>query len=368
MDYPDIRTPAAPDLTARAPDPSGRPVPTGVGISLTALCLLSTLVGRALSAALPGSGTGIGDFIRWSERVGAVLSQLTVVFGATTASLLLINTLLERRLSRVYRLAATPCGAAVLTLVALSVQRRLDPTQAVVMATCAGVLGIVAAGTALASPRSRAAGLVLLFAVLSGTLFLFARLVLGQPDEPITAGSFELSRSGATIAWGLDVLSLVVASVWICARSPIWTGPVFVLLAGFAALAAWLASAGSLDGASLGQVVAARMMAELVRPPLPHVSSLLRHSVEAFALLLAAAAAFAPQRPLVVRIAVSLTLLARASFDIPMSALFLVLGGLLTPLVALDQSELGRRRRAKVRGATPAEHDALAVRNRAPGA
>jgi hypothetical protein len=74
------------------------------------------------------------------------------------------------------------------------------------------------------------------------------------------------------------------------------------------------------------------MMAELSRHPRPFVPTVVSYALEASALLLALICAFGRSRAALATSAVSLVLGARMSTDIPLHALALTVGALLTPL------------------------------------
>lgn len=338
----DLSRPSAdtPEGTHRAPQ-ADRVAPTAAtaatrrpGPWIATLAVVAVALGRGLSDALAGARSGIETWIHLSSLVSALATQLVAILAATETALLLASTLWRRQLGHVYRLVVLPAGAAVVTLIALSVRQRLDAELLVVTSLAAAAIATSATAQAVGRPSTRAAGLVIGASTAAGLFYLVARHGalagggLGYSDVPA-----RWLRPAATAGFAMDVGATAAALVWL-ARG---TRPRVTLLclcgAGMVAfLLAWAAAHGAEPDAGLGAILASRFVTALTPHPAPLVADAVHGSFEVFALLAAAVMIWAPGRPQPLRVGLGLVLLARASLDIPLCALLFSLGSLTIPL------------------------------------
>jgi hypothetical protein len=295
------------------------------------LALSATVIARGLAVALPGATEGIERWIENTRLAGAVLSQATVVFGATAAIGLLLSTLWRRALSYWYRVLAVPATAVILTLVALSVRLPLHPFETRILGGTGVALALAASALALVAPLSRAAGLVLLFAALAGGGQLAAHALATIQGG---FGAQEWARAVATFGFLCDAMSLVLATAWLVSKRRNVTRGAVLAVGSIAAIVAWGATMGSSDGAALWQVLASKAFAELLASPAPHVASIASYWVDAYGFGLSALLLTAPKWTGTTPTAMCLALLVRGDPDVPLCALMLALSALFTALQA----------------------------------
>jgi hypothetical protein len=309
-------------------------LPSGAFRALAVVALLAIVIGRGIAPALPGAKAGIATWIMIGERLSALLSQMLLVGGSLVLIRLLVVMLRDPRLPAAYRLLVVPAGAAVLALVVSSATHTLNAEVTLGLALCSAVLAAAAAPLALRAPATRAVGLVLALAATAALLHVLARLVALRASEHALASVFLLARSISTAAFVIDAASLIAAAVWLIARHWIRGLIVVAVLLVVAAIVSFGALHGSRYDAPLWQVLAGRALGEMVRHPTPLVLPVLRYLAEVSALLLAGAAALAPRRVPVIAAALSLTLLARSSTDVPLLALVMTVAALLAASVS----------------------------------
>jgi len=303
------------------------------------IALAGAVIGRALAPALPGSRAGIGLWIAIFDRSAAVLAQLTCVFGFLIVTRLLLSGLRERKLGITYRLLALPLAAASATLVLASGREALPPHFTLGVAASSAIVALASAAHALSSARTRAVGLVLGLAGTAALVFAVARLMSINASERALASLFDTSRSIATFGFVLDIATMAIAALWLASRRWLRLAVTLSVLLTIAALFAWNAARSTTYDQALWQVLLARTLDELVRHPAPLVPLFVRHAVEVLALMTAGALLLARPRALPLQTALALTLMSRASTDIPLFALLLLVAALLAALASLDATE-----------------------------
>ena len=302
--------------------------------ALAALGLFAVVVGRGLAPALPGTTAGIGRYIVLADRVASLLSQLFLIAGVTIAVRLILESVRHPRLGLGYRAATAPAAALVVVLVMMAASQALDPQISLAMAVSSTAMAIMALPTALTSARARAAGLVLATAALSSATQIAARAFAIHSSNQALTSLFLFSRGVATFALVLDILGIALVGIWLGARRWKWALAAAAAVVGASAFFAWAALKGSSYPAEAWQVIAARTLTAMTRHPAPLVLPHLRWMVEVLALFAAALAVAVPTRLPRLQAALALALLARASTDIPLLALCLVLAALIAGLHA----------------------------------
>lgn len=290
-----------------------------------------SLVTRLLAAALPGSVSDIEGWIRRTDTASSLTAQLAVLLGSTELVLLAVVTLGARPLGYVYRIAILFLTAPVLLLVMLASTIGLEPEQNVALATSCLAMAAFAAVVAIRRVQSRAQGLVLVTAVLGSTLVFAARLVASHPasHDPVST-----TRIGwyMSLGFGLDAIAVALAATrFVAERRNVALAAVLtaMLLAG---CVTWGAVHGSLDGATVWQVISSRSLAELNASPLSTVTPGSRGALGAFSVLLAGVVVLWPGRISWGALSAGLAILARPSVDVPATALVLALAALSAPI------------------------------------
>lgn len=301
---------------------------------IAVLALVTAVIGRALAPALPGSAAGIGPAIQYLDAAAALLTQATVIWGTTTAILLLFATLWTPPFSFPHRMIAMPAGAGVVTLVFLSVGSRLGPVESLALAAACIALGGSATIATVGPHRTRAAGLVLGAVTGASALYVGSKALALSASQHAQVSLFTAARTVATGGFLLDVLSLTIAAAWLGGPRLRRAAIVLLPLSLIAGVIAWGAAQGSKDGAALWAVIASRSLLEVTSHPLPFAAAEVRYFVETAALLIAAAVVSTGKGGMVTGASIALALLARGSLDVPVCALLFALATLLAPFEA----------------------------------
>ncbi len=313
-----------------------------------AVAVLSSVLGRALVPALPGSQAGIGRWIWCAERASSLLSQLAAVFGSLLVIRLLLMLRRARTLGHGYWFLTVP-SILTISLVSAAMQGPLAPRMIQWLGLLSALTALIASTQALGRPLTRAVGLVLGATSLAALAHMGSRLVAIDASERAVVTLFDLSRNLATIALGLDLIVIGVAVVWLSpGRTPSRLAALLALLAG-TALCVLLAQRGMGYDAGLPQILLGRSLGELVRHPLPFAPLWVRQAFEIMTLMIGFAVVFWRRRPASLQVALGLALLSRTGSDVPALALFLVVAALLCLLhpAELDAIELAELRHSQ---------------------
>jgi hypothetical protein len=312
---------------------------------LTRAALLATIVGRGIAPAIPGLAVGIAPFITLSGRVAAFLSQLVAAGGVAAAIRLAGGALRLPKLDLGYRLVALPGSAIVIALVMAAWARPLAPELCRMMAFAAIAASLAGALASLRASETRASGLVLGAAGLSGLAHLLARELLSRAAERLDPGSARWVVAVSTLATLLDLVTLGLSLTYLghgkLRRIAIATALVLLPALGLAVYAAH----GNAPGASVLRVLAERALGQLSRAPSATVPGVLRFTVTTALLLAAGACVAKPGQRGRASVVLSMSLLSLGATDMPLPALWLVVAALLSPKQAAPLT-LGELRRA----------------------
>lgn len=306
---------------------------------LTALLLLfwlAVIVGRVWAPSLLGWRAGIERLIVRSEQAAALLGQLSVLAGALIATQLLMATLVESKLSAVYRLCVAPITAGVVTLVMAAATHDLPMLLSLGLALASGLVALTAAVPTMLRSHTRATGLLLGLGALTVLLQVLGRALALWASQESSASVFRAARGLSTAVVVIDLLALGAAAFWLGGRRWKLLALVAAPAITLSALLAWVALGG---GGSPGawQALVSQAVRSLARHPWPLLPPFVHFMVQV-ALLLAVALCISARgtQPLA-RTAVALALLARPGTDIPVLALALLLAALLGPLAAVHE-------------------------------
>jgi hypothetical protein len=222
----------------------------------------------------------------------------------------------------------------VVTTVFAAATGQLGHVMTLALGVATAVIALAAAVAALSAAETRGAGIVLALCGAGAFVELLAHALAVRAGDAALASLFAAARGLATFGFALDVISVLLAILWLSAKDRVRLGVLAasILIAG--ATIAWLGHRGAttLDIGGRYDVLIARTLSELVRHPRPFVPTVACYALEASALILALVCAFGRSRTALATSAVSLALAARMATDIPVHALALALGALLTPL------------------------------------
>ncbi len=309
---------------------------------LTRAALLATIVGRGIAPAIPGLAVGIAPFITLSGRVAAFLSQLVAAGGVAAAIRLAGGALRLPKLDLGYRLVALPGSAIVIALGMAAWARPLAPELCRMMAFAAIAASLAGALASLRARETRASGLVLGAAGLSGLAHLLARELLRRAADHVDTGSKHWVIAVAMLAMLLDLVTLGLSVTYLGHGKLRKIALVCALILVPALALGLFASHGSAPGASVLRVLAERALGQLSRTPTTAVPSALRFTVTAALLFAAGACVAKPGERSRASVVLSMSLLSLGATDMPLPALWLVVAALLSPkqVAPLDAARL----------------------------
>jgi hypothetical protein len=325
---------------------------------LTRAALLATIFGRGLAPAIPGLTVGIAPFIVLSGRLSAFVSQFVAAGGVAAAIRLAFGALRLPKLDLGYRLIALPGSAIVIALVMTAWARPLEPELCRVMALAAIATSFAAAMASLRLHETRAAGLVLASASLSGLSHLLARELVRRAAERLDSTSLHWAVGVATFASLLDLIALGLTLAYLGQGKPrkILLGASLVLAP--ALMLGWFAARGSAPGAGLFRVLAERALAQLSRAPAAALPGSLRFAITTALLFAAGLCVSRPGERGKANVVIALCLLSLGAPDMPLPALWLVVAALLSPKQTLPE-QLVLAPSTEVRGVQRAFESAL---------
>ena len=310
------------------------------GISLPVLAgvaLLATVVGRGIAPAIRGLTVGIEPFIAMSDGVSAFISQLVAAGGVAAAIRLASGALRLPKLDLGNRLIGLPGSAIVIALVMAAWARPLEPQLCRMMALAAIAATLAGAVASLRNLETRASGLVLSAAALSGLSHLMARELMSHAAERLDSTSLHWAVAIATLATLVDLAALGLTVTYLAqgkARKLIKTTAVIVLPAAALGL---FAAGGNAPGASVLRVLAGRALSHLSLAPAAALPVALRFGISAALLVAAARCVLERGERAKASVVLSLCLLSLGAPDMPLPALWLVVAALLAPMhVAVD--------------------------------
>ena len=298
---------------------------------MTRVALLATIFGRGVAPAIPGLAVGIAPFILVSGRLSAFVSQLVAAGGVAAAIRLVGGALRLPKLDLGYRMIALPGSAIVVALVVAAWARPLEAELCRVLAIAAISAALAGAAASLRSTETRASGLVLLSAGLSGLMHLLARELVSRAAERLDSTSLHWAVRLATLATLLDLITLGLTLTYLGhgrLRNVAW-GAVAVLIP--ALLLGTFAAHGTAPNASLLRVLAERALAQLSRAPAAAFPSSLRFSITTALLIAAGLCVVKPGERGKTHVVLSLCLLSLGAPDMPLPALWLAIASLLAP-------------------------------------
>lgn len=298
---------------------------------LTRAALLATIVGRGIAPAIPGLAVGIAPFITLSGRIAAFLSQLVAAGGVAAAIRLAGGALRLPKLDLGYRLVALPGSAIVVALVMAAWARPLAPELCRMMAFAAIAASLSGAIASVRTRESRASGLVLGAAGLSGLAHLLARELMSRAAEHLDVSLKPWVIAVSTLATALDLVTLGLSLTYLGQGKPrkIAISAALVLVPALAL--GVFAAHGSAPGASVVRVLAERALGQLSRAQTTFVPGVLRFTVTTALLLTAGVCVARPRERGRANVVLSMSLLSLGATDMPLPALWLVVAALLSP-------------------------------------
>ncbi len=299
-----------------------------------AAALLASVLGQGLSAALPGARAGLEGWIKASERIGATATQFFALLGVLVAIQLVASSLRTSRLPTVYRVFVIPAGGFSVFLCIAATQRPLPGLFLLVLALAVSFVLFFVAALGVGHSQTRWLAIALGLSGFCTTIRMLSAfpqvlsfaLRHGQPS-PVLAALELLSFFGIVLAAGMTLDPASRPRHAFLLLGALGFGLAFFL----AAEAARQASAGFF------QVVIQRSLDNLQTSFTPWADGRLSRFLTALVLPVSAALLFTQPARLPLAAAISLTLLARGSGDVPLLALQLLVAALLLPLTLAAQ-------------------------------
>lgn len=298
---------------------------------LTRAALLATIVGRGIAPAIPGLAVGIAPFITLSSRVAALLSQLVAAGGVAAAIRLSWGALRLPKLDLGYRLVALPGSAIVVALVMAAWARPLAPELCRMMAFAAIAASLSGALASVRTRETRASGLVLGAAGLSGLAHLLARELMSRAAEHLDVSLKPWVIAVSTIATALDLVTLGLSLIYLGQGKTRKIAIAAALVLVPALALGVYAAHGSAPGAGVLRVLAERALGQLSRAQTTFVPGILRFTVTTALLLTAGVCVARPRERGRSSVVLSMSLLSLGATDMPLPALWLVVAALLSP-------------------------------------
>lgn len=296
-----------------------------------ALALACVLIGRGLSRALPGSAAGIGEAIDRISLLGAALTQfgamVLMTLAIRSATLILVGKFAAPGF-KVLSTVGTAFIAATTLFAALLAHNQLALFWSVALAVIVTSILGVSALTMLRTAEKRAVSLVALGIALTALVHTLARILALVAAEQASVLGFSFARGLATFGFGLELVCLAAAGAWLLAPPtpvPRAVGAVLVAIGPALALAA---SRDEGWGLVLG-----RTLEHLTAHPDPALPLIVRFTVELWGFAAVILCLVTRSRKSGLLGVLGLTLLGRASADVPLGAVFLLNGALALQLL-----------------------------------
>jgi hypothetical protein len=269
--------------------------------------------------------------------LGGLASYLFAFIGLSAVIVELMLTFREKRFSMVYRVGATALGIVVVSLVAPAFREPLPERGSIAVALASALIAVLASYEAMAVPRTRALGVLLVTAGTAALLHIGATVLAWHAGEHALYRAAVVARVLATGSVLFDTIALLTGFAWLTTRTnltTVWGARAALFVA---CVLAWgAARGGPHDGSPLWQTVTYRAVERVLAPPPPYVWIPYRYVLETCAPLLGLLAVLARGQMPAVMGAMALALIARPTTDVPLSALALTLAALSTPLAARD--------------------------------
>jgi hypothetical protein len=284
-----------------------------------------------------------------TDRVVNACNRLAWTFGYFVAGLLVTAIVLAAlELARASRLISVWSGFAVgmaglaVTLSTPALLKPLPPIVAAALAVVTAVTVIAGGAQALRAKHTRAVGAVMLALALAGLLRVSAWDLARMAGDAGNTRLYTVARLVATGGLLLEAVAQMIAAAWLGTRSRVGGQ----LLSSVAVAAAWVLTASASAGASASahpwQVAAHIAVTSAFTLPQPLGPGGLAVFLLAGSIFLAGVAAAQRRQVVAVVVALSLSLLGRGAFDVPLHALAASAASLWIILAVSDERSVWR--------------------------
>jgi hypothetical protein len=253
-------------------------------------------------------------------------------------------------LARASRIAVGARGAvigaagAVVALSAPSLARTLPSGLAIALALSAVIVSLISASVSLSRAHTRAVGMVLLAFAFAALARVVSWEVAKRAGDASSVRLYQVSQWIATAAVVSEGLGQMFAAAWLGTRSRFLGQALAAAAVAGAFLLTWNAARGSTDFAAPWQAALHVALGRSSGLPAPLGSSVFPVFLVVASILLALVAAVQPRPAAAVVFALSLGLLGRGSFDVPLRALSATAGALWLMIAGIDDRALWHSR------------------------
>jgi hypothetical protein len=273
--------------------------------------------------------------------------------GLVAASIILAMSELARA-SRVpvgARGAVIGATGAVLALSVPALARTLPPPVAIALSIAATMVTFASASVSLGRPHTRAVGIVLLAFGFAALARVTSWEIARSAGETSNVRLYAVSRGVSTAALVIEGLGQMFAAAWLGTRSRLLGQALASAAVVGAFLVTWNAARGAADLAAPWQSALHIALGGASGTPQPFGLGAVSIFLVVASILLALVAAVQPRSVAAVVFALSLGLLGRGSFDVPLRGLSATAGALWLMVATIDdramwQAILERRRAA----------------------
>ncbi len=246
------------------------------------------------------------------------------------------------RVNVVTRAAAIGASGGALALAAPSLARSLPSPVALALAVVASISCLVAAWEGMRRPHTRAVAVVLATFAFASLARVVSWEVARVAGDSSSMRLYTIGRGVATGALVVEGLGQMIAAAWLGTRSRLLGQALSSSAVAGAFLVTWNAARGASDMAAPWQSALHVALGSAPGLPQPFGMSALAVFLVVCSILLAFVAAVQTRAVAAVVFALSLGLLGRGSFDVPLHALSAVAAGLWLMVAATDDRAMWR--------------------------
>jgi hypothetical protein len=280
----------------------------------------------------------VGPMNRFAWALAYVMCGLV----ATTIIVAIVEVARATRIPMAVRSTVIGATGAVLALSTPALARTLPAGLAIALALSATMVSVAAALVSLRRPHTRAVGIVLVAFALAALTRVVSWEVAKSAGDASSIRLYRVSQAIATAAIVIEGFSQMFAAAWLGTRSRVLGQALAAAAVAGAFLLTWNAARGASDFAAPWQAALHVALGGASGLPAPFGSSALPVFLVVASMLLALVAAVQPRPMAAVVFALSLGLLGRGSFDVPLHALGATAAALWLMIASIDDRAMWR--------------------------
>ncbi len=304
----------------------------------TIVAVVGSVFGVLVAPGIPGNATG---------RIVEACQDVSDVFAYATAGLLMVLVFMgSYELARAPRIALAPrvlaVGAAglVIALAAPAMRDKLHPVAAIFLALASSVVALTTAWQGMRAAHTRAVSVIVLAMTVASVFRVGAWELAGAAGERVSTTLYDVASGLATAGVVLEGLGQLAAAAWLGTRGGVAGRVMSNLAIAGAFVVTWGAARGVHPGAPTWQAVLHTALADAPGTPPPFGLSAVATFLACCAIFLALVAISLRGQMIAVLAALSLALLSRGTFDVPIRALAIVAAGHWLLLCTVDDRSM----------------------------